>query len=45
MKSAEIRDAFLNYFADKQHEIVPSSSLAPGNDPTPIVYKFGNGPV
>ncbi|AOS97503.1 Alanine--tRNA ligase [Microbulbifer aggregans] len=34
MKSAEIREAFLNYFADQGHTVVPSSSLVPGNDPT-----------
>jgi alanyl-tRNA synthetase len=41
MKSAEIRDAFLNYFADKQHEIVPSSSLVPENDPTLLFTNSG----
>ena len=34
MKSSEIRQAFLNYFNRQEHEIVPSSSLIPGNDPT-----------
>jgi len=41
MKSAEIRDAFLNYFARKQHSIVPSSSLVPGNDPTLLFTNAG----
>ncbi|MDF0604615.1 alanine--tRNA ligase [Neisseriaceae bacterium TC5R-5] len=34
MKTAEIRQKFLNFFAAKGHQIVPSSSLIPGNDPT-----------
>ena len=41
MKSADIRDAFLNYFASKQHNIVPSSSLVPGNDPTLLFTNAG----
>ena len=41
MKSADIRDAFLNYFASKQHTIVPSSSLVPGNDPTLLFTNAG----
>lgn len=41
MKSAEIRDAFLNYFAEQGHEIVPSSSLVPGNDPTLLFTNAG----
>ena len=41
MKSADIRDAFLTYYASKQHSIVPSSSLVPGNDPTLLFTKAG----
>lgn len=41
MKSAEIRDAFLNFFADKQHSVVASSSLVPGNDPTLMFTNAG----
>ena len=41
MKSADIRDAFLNHFASKQHKIVPSSSLVPGNDPTLLFTNAG----
>ena len=32
--SSEIRSEFLQFFAEKQHEIVPSASLVPQNDPT-----------
>jgi alanyl-tRNA synthetase len=41
MKSAEIRDSFLNYFASKQHSKVASSSLVPGNDPTLLFTNAG----
>jgi alanyl-tRNA synthetase len=41
MKSAQIRDAFLQYFANQGHTIVPSSSLVPGNDPTLLFTNAG----
>ncbi|WP_226645269.1 alanine--tRNA ligase [Microbulbifer variabilis] len=41
MKSAQIRDAFLNYFAEQGHTLVPSSSLVPGNDPTLLFTNAG----
>ncbi len=41
MKSAEIRDAYLRFFESKGHEIVPSSSLVPGNDPTLLFTNAG----
>lgn len=41
MKSAEIRDAFLNFFEQKAHTIVGSSSLVPGNDATLLFTNAG----
>ena len=41
MKSAEIRQAFLDYFASKDHTIVASSPLVPGNDPTLLFTNAG----
>lgn len=41
MTSAEIRQKFLDFFANKGHEIVPSSSLVPGNDPTLLFTNAG----
>ena len=41
MKSAEIRQEFLEFFAAHDHEIVPSGSLVPGNDPTLLFTNAG----
>ncbi len=39
--SAELREIFLTFFANKGHEIVPSSPLVPGNDPTLLFTNAG----
>ncbi|MDP6166147.1 MAG: alanine--tRNA ligase [Gammaproteobacteria bacterium] len=41
MKSAEIRQAFLDYFQRQGHEVVRSSSLIPGNDATLLFTNAG----
>ena len=41
MKSNELRRTFLEYFRGRGHEIVPSSPLVPGNDPTLLFTNAG----
>ncbi len=39
--TADIRQAFLDYFAQREHRVVASSSLVPGNDPTLLFTNAG----
>ena len=41
MKANEIRTKFLQYFEQKGHTVVRSSSLVPGNDPTLLFVNSG----
>lgn len=41
MNSSEIRDKFLSFFASKDHTVVRSSPLVPGNDPTLLFTNSG----
>ncbi len=42
--SAKLRTAFLEFFKERDHEIVASSSLVPGNDPTLLFTNAGMVP-
>jgi len=41
MSSSELRAAFLEFFRERGHEVVPSSPLVPGNDPTLLFTNAG----
>jgi alanyl-tRNA synthetase len=41
MKAVEIRQRFLDYFAARGHEVRPSSSLVPADDPTLLFTNAG----
>jgi alanyl-tRNA synthetase len=38
---AKVRKSFIDYFAERGHKIVPSSSLIPGDDPTLLFTNAG----
>jgi alanyl-tRNA synthetase len=41
MDSAEIRQRFLNFFKERDHKVLPSSSLIPFNDPSVLLTTAG----
>src|SRR3982751_3993503 len=41
MKAADVRTAFLEFFAGHGHTVAPSSSLVPENDPTLLFTNAG----
>lgn len=45
LSSQEIRERFLNFFQEKGHQIIPSASLVPENDPTVLFTTAGMHPL
>jgi len=41
MNSTEIRERFLHFFAEREHKVLPSSSLIPFDDPTVLLTTAG----
>ena len=41
LKAADVRSAFLEFFRERSHAVVPSSPLVPGNDPTLLFTNAG----
>jgi len=41
MKTADLRSAYLSFFRERGHQVVPSSSLVPANDPTLLFTNAG----
>ncbi|MEM6515161.1 MAG: alanine--tRNA ligase [Bacteroidota bacterium] len=44
MKSQDVRNTFLNFFRDKQHDIVPSAPMVLKDDPTLMFVNSGMAP-
>lgn len=45
LSSNQLREKFLKYFKEREHEIIPSSSLVPENDPTTLFTGSGMQPL
>lgn len=45
MTTTQLRDAYLNFFKDRGHAIIPSASLLPENDPTTLFTGSGMQPM
>ncbi|MDD4839575.1 MAG: alanine--tRNA ligase [Clostridia bacterium] len=45
LNSSELRNAYLSFFKDRGHSIIPSASLIPENDPTVLFTTAGMHPL
>jgi alanyl-tRNA synthetase len=45
MTGDELRQVFLNFFAERGHVVIPSASLVPENDPTALFTSAGMHPL
>jgi alanyl-tRNA synthetase len=45
MNAQEIRNAYLNFFAEREHTIIPRAKLIPNNDPTTLFTGSGMQPL
>ncbi|TMC86465.1 MAG: alanine--tRNA ligase, partial [Chloroflexi bacterium] len=45
MTGDELRQSFLNFFAERGHAIIPSAPLVPENDPTALFISAGMHPL
>lgn len=45
LNSVELRNAYLQFFEDKGHKVIPSASLIPENDPTVLFTTAGMHPL
>ena len=45
MKASELRQKYLDFFAERGHSVIPSASLIPENDPTVLFTTAGMHPL
>src|SRR5690349_24366868 len=45
MRSSELRAAYLAFFAQRRHAVIPASSLVPARDPTVLFTTAGMHPL
>ncbi len=45
MTGDELRQSFINFFAERGHAVIPSAPLVPENDPTALFISAGMQPL